>query len=75
MLAKALAGLNAVVAFLIFVGSYWSVAQLVDDRIVRVFLGTTVGFILAIVTCGFIALLVDIRQLLIEIRDKLSGGM
>ena len=33
-------------------------------------LGSIVGIVIAIVVFGFIALLIDIRDLLIELRDK-----
>ena len=81
-LARTIAALNAALAILIVALSALStgslLASLLGDSaaasIAFFFLGSIlgigVGAVFALIFCGLIALMVDIRQVLIEIRDK-----
>ncbi len=79
-LARTIAALNAALAVLIVVlaalGMGFGLASLEDGAasVGLFFLGFIAGIglgaVLALIVCGLIALMVDIRQVLIEIRDK-----
>lgn len=84
-LATAIATLNAVLALLIVGFTALGMAVLlgsVDDEAsaaVRIVLGLVgfvvgalLGVVIAIAVCGVIAVLLDIRQVLIDTRDRIS---
>ena len=80
-LATAIATLNAVLALLIVgftaLGMALFLANLDDNAAVQIVLGLVgfvvgalLGVVIAIAVCGVIAVLLDIRQVLIDIRDS-----
>ncbi len=80
-LAGTIATLNAILAIVIVIfsafGTSIAMSSLDDDPggkiglgVIGFLLGIIVGVIFALIVCGIIALLVDIRQVLIETRDR-----
>lgn len=71
-LASALGFLNGVVAVIILL-----ICPIIGGRIgadwgeigFGFLLGSVIGVIIAVVVCGFIALLIDIRNILVKLRD------
>lgn len=80
-LARSIAVLNATLAILIVffsaIGMAFVLSGVADGAGAKIalwfggfILGTLLGSILALIFCGIIALLVDMRQLLNDIRDQ-----
>ena len=84
-LATAIATLNAILAIVIVsftaLGTAIAMSFLDNDPggkiglgIAGFLLGIVLGVVSALVICGIIALLVDIRQVLIETRDRVGSA-
>lgn len=72
MLAKIAGALNAVVALsMIIVGALLGLSFRDDiGDILGLLIGAFMGLMIAVVVCGFVAQLADMRSLLQEIRDQ-----
>ena len=77
-LADMLISLNSLLATVIIVVSIWvgvtwvgaTCGNSVGNLVFGVLIGLLGGALVAALSCGFVAMLADIRRLLVEIRDR-----
>jgi len=74
VLASALSFLNGLLAFGLVMGGTIAGAYFYEGRPKGLILGYLAGSFAAVVVCGFLALIIEIRNELVLIRTSLSGG-
>ena len=74
LLARSIVSLNAILAVaLVVVGSIFGIAGMAFLGPLALIVGPVIGIAAAIAVCGVLAVLLDLRDILIEIRDALRA--